>query len=74
MVGSVFAITGFKSAKTTHFLKCDQWFLEKMNKLASRPKKVLTQVSILASMCENVGYLTDSSRAENPDYDSNEHD
>ena len=42
------------------------------NKLAFRPKKVLTQVSICVSMSENLGNQTDSSGAENRDL--SEHD
>ena len=42
------------------------------NKLAFRPKKVLTRVSIRVSMSENLGNRMDSSQAENRD--SSEHD
>ena len=37
------------------------------NKLAFRPKKVLTRVIIRVSMCEKLGNQTDSSGAENRD-------
>ena len=43
-----------------------------LNKLAFRPKKVLSQVSICVSMYKNLGNRTDSSWAEN--CDSSEHD